>query len=528
MTEDYEFILIGSGAAGSTIAKELLQTNSNTSILILEAGPEVSARDRRHWWDYVVLDVKPYAFCYDQPGEYKTSGNVNWDFRENRVMAYGGSTLHWGGWSLRFKPEDFRLFTNTKQGVDWPFDYDHLEKFYCRAESFLSVCGDDAEDWQMRRSAPFPMPPFDWTAADGEMIEGFYKCGIKPGKMPLARYRRCMTTGTCKYCPLGSRYTSQHVLDDLLKEGFKNLKVLRNSPVKSLVVQSKKELVDGVIFIDGKTGEEKLVTGKTVVVCSGTYESPKLLLTSQNTFWSKGIGNDYDQVGHYIVSHSMLKVTGETQKNAEHWSQEYDFPTLMSRSYDTPEFQEKGKLFLFKDRVKPNVDFARLMISGKTRTEIDEVVSGPRRSELQAFLEEKGKYQNHLKVINRKNRFGLYHTEVSFSRTKEENENAQARLKLLEKVIEKMNYKIVYSKVEDPGGHHATGTCRMHRDAKLGVVDANLLVHGTDNLYVCSNAALPTCSAVNPTLTLTAMAMRLADHFVETHKLKAEKAAVNA
>ncbi len=83
----------------------------------------------------------------------------------------------------------------------------------------------------------------------------------------------------------------------------------------------------------------------------------------------------------------------------------------------------------------------------------------------------------------------------------------------MEKVILQMKYQVKFKRVDDPGGHHASGTCRMGKSPEIGVVDENLRVHGVDNLYVCSNAVFPSGSAVNPTLTLTALALRLGDHF---------------
>jgi choline dehydrogenase-like flavoprotein len=82
----------------------------------------------------------------------------------------------------------------------------------------------------------------------------------------------------------------------------------------------------------------------------------------------------------------------------------------------------------------------------------------------------------------------------------------------MSKVITTMGYELNHMSVDNPGGHHTTGTCRMGLTAETSVVDENLRVHGTDNLYICSNATFPSGSAVNPTLTLTALTMRLADH----------------
>ncbi len=511
MIKEYEYIFVGSGVAGSTAAKRILHYNHNTSILMLEAGPEVKAKDRRYWWDYLVLNRQPYAFTYDQPGETQSIGDTGWVFDGSRVTGYGGSTVHWGGWCLRYKPEDFELFSRTGEGGDWLFSYDDLEPYYVQAEDHLSVCGDDNENWSPR-SQPYPRPPFEWTAADGEMIEAFEKHGIKPGKMPVARYRKCMTTGTCKYCPVGARFSGQYIVDELRADSRNvNFEIRSESPATQVLVGSKRRIT-GVEYLDLKTGEKVVARANKVIVCSGAYESPKLLMLSRNRHWENGIGNEHDLLGRYVVSHSMLKVRGESLRNDERWFQEYDFPTLMSRSYDTPEYQKDGKIFLFKNRALPNIDLAALMIDGKSRKEIDVILGGPRETELQAFLEEKGRHGNRLTLAPGKNRFGLPKMKIEFNRLPKAIDNANKHLDMMEGVIKSMGYTVNRKELQDPGGHHTSGTCRMGATPELGITDGDLRVHGTDNLYICSNAVFPSGSAVNPTLTLTAIAFRLADH----------------
>lgn len=515
MPRHYQYAFIGSGVAGVTVAKRLLEHDPTTSILMLEAGPEVKAKDRRYWWDYNIFERKPYDYCYDQDGENKTEGDINWEYVGSRVMAYGGSTLHWGAWCVRYKPEDFHLRTNTGEGADWPISYEDLESYYYQAEQYLSVCGNLDESWnQNRKDKPYPRLPFEWTAADGVMLEAFEKCGIEPGKMPIARYRKCMTTGTCKYCPFGSRFSAQYILDDLRSDPrYTNFKIQCNSPVMQVVVGAKNQ-VESIEYLDTKTGETIRVHADIFIICSGTYESPKLLMRSVSSQWPHGIGNDNDLVGRFIVSHSFLRVMGTTPTNPGHWFQEYDFPTLMSRTYDTEEYQKEGKIFLFKNRALPNVDLAALMVQGKSRGEIDAILGGPMEMELQAFYEEKGQYRNRLTQLSGTNRFGLPLTQITYLREPLFTARATSRLTLMKKVIESMGYQIVYQRWDDPGGHHASGTCRMAETPEEGVTDHNMKVFGTDNLYVCSNAAFPTCAAVNPTLTLTAMSMRLGDHLI--------------
>lgn len=511
----YQYVFIGSGVAAATVARRILAHDPGASILMLDAGPEVEAKNRRYWWDYVIHDRKPYDYTYDIPGENSTKGDINWGYEGSRVMAYGGSTMHWGAWCLRFKPEDFRLKTNTGEGADWPISYDDLAGYYHQAEQYLSVGGNVDESWNRNRAdQPFPRPDFGYTAADGVMLEAFKKCGIEPGNMPIARYRKCMTTGTCKYCPFGSRFSAQYILDDLREDPRHTGFVQRcHAPATRIIVEDKQRVV-AVEYLDTRTGETLRAHADTFVVCSGTYESAKLLMRSTSSQWIDGIGNDHDLVGRYVVSHSFLRVKGSFPRNPGHWLQEFDFPTLMSRTYDAPAYQQEGKIFLFKNRILPNVDIGALMIAGKSRDEIRAILGGPMELELQAFYEEKGLYGNRLTPKPGSNRFGLPLTHIDYLRDPRFPERATKRLELMKAVFKEMNFEIVSSGWDDPGGHHASGTCRMAASPDGGVVDANLKVFGTDNLYVCSNATFPTCTAVNPTLTLTAISMRLGDHLV--------------
>jgi choline dehydrogenase-like flavoprotein len=508
-TNHYATIIIGSGVAGSTIATKLLEADPNASILMLEAGPIVPMKDRRYWWDYVVSYAQPYAHCYDRDGDNDSVGETPWISKGSRLMIYGGSTVHWGGWSMRFKPEDFNLKSNTGGGGDWPYGYAELEPYYCRAEEYLSVGGDDDDPW---RSKPYPMPAYPWTESDGEMVEAFDRLGITPGKMPMARYRKCMATGTCKYCPIGARFSGSYILDDLLAEP--RFTYLGQAPALRLGTEESKSKIAYVEYLDPFTAEPVKARGDTIIICSGAYEAPKLLQTSVSFHWEHGIGNDHDLVGRYPVSHPFLSVAGTKPNNPERWIQEYDFPTLMSRTYDTEEYQSNGKIFLMKDASQPNTDIAGQMIAGKTRAEVDAAVSGRRSMHLSAFMEEKGSWADRFTVAQGTTRFGLPRTKIDFSYPSDFVARANKNLGLMSAVLKEMGYENLQPQIGDQDGHHTSSTTRMGTDPTQGVVDEHLKVFGTDNLYVCSNAVLPNCAAVNPTLTLVAVTLKLTDHLL--------------
>ena len=524
---DYAYIIVGSGVAGTAIATKLLEADPTTPILILEAGPLVPMKDRRYWWDYVVDRRQPYEQCEDRDEDNRSVGGTAWHSKGVRTIMYGGSTVHWGGWSMRFKPEDFYLKTNTDEGCDWPYDYDTLEPYYCRAEEYLSVCGEDADcvergkpETQNRnhpwRSKPFPQPPYPWTESDGEMIKAFRELGIQPGHMPIARYRKCMATGTCKYCPFGARFSATYVLDRLLSEPrFTNFKFIGSAPVTRLVAESKSR-IHAVEYIDPATRATMTASADRIILCAGAYEVPKLLMMSTSQYWEHGIGNDNDLVGRYPVAHPFLSVAGTKPKNEERWIQEFDFPSLMSRTYDTEKYQADGKIFLMKTAGVPNVDIAEYMIAGKSRAQIDAIITGPRQTQLSAYMEQFGEYHNRFTPGEGVTRFGLPRTRIDFTQSPKAAERAAARLELMAKVIKAMGYVVQDAdmQVGTQDGHHTSSTCRMGRDPSEGVVDADLRVFGTSNLYVCSNAVHPTCAAVNPTPTLVAVTLKLTDHLL--------------
>jgi choline dehydrogenase-like flavoprotein len=522
---EYQTILIGGGVAAAAVAKTLLEGDPGHHLLIIDAGPELLLKDRRSWWDYVISGRAAYADCHDLPlpdpkgapfaeAENASVGPDTWIFQESRVMGLGGSTTHWGGWALRFKPEDFRLFENTGRGADWPLDYMEFERWYCRAEKLLSVAGSNEDRWTPR-SKDYPLPAFEFTAADGPMIDAFKKLGIKYGTMPVARYRKCMTTGTCKYCPIGARFAAAYVFRDLRDCGrHPNLEFRTRCPVSTLL-HDRKNRIARVRYLDCATGQTREVWGERFVVCSGSIESPKLLLRSRSPAWPNGVGNDHDLVGRHLISHTLIYALGTSRDNPRRYQQELDFPVLMSRHYDTAENQHDGKLFLFRDRTLPGVNLAKMMIDGKTREEVDRAVEGPATWSLQGFMEEFANPKNRVQLGDGLNRFGLPQTRVYFARADGFKEASEVRLGWMRKVIEAMGLEEPKWAVTTVRGDHAASTCRMAKSPEAGVVDENLAVFGVDNLHVCSNAVLPSGAAVNPTLTLTALSIRLGERLLQ-------------
>lgn len=517
--QSFDYVIIGSGVAAAIVADGISRSKKNATVAVVEAGRRVPLKDRRKWWDFISTGVNPYDDYHDLDidKENYSVGDESWTFRESRLMGRGGSTVHWGGWSLRFKEEDFELCSRTGRGADWPISYADLEPYYEQAENTLGVSGqaeDSLGNVTPPRSSEYPLDPFPFVEADRPLIEAMRnaKPEVAFGYMPMARFRKCMTTGTCRYCPFGARFTAAYMWDELESNENFHLDFFERSPCQRLLLRGDNDTeVYGVEVVSPSTGKTRVIEGENFLVAAGSYESPKLLQRSTSEHWANGVGNNHDLVGRFLISHPFLHVRAKLPTNANRWNQELDFPTLMSRHYDSPEEQSQGKLFLFKDRSRPKVDLAGLMIAGKSKADINRQSMGPMEIELQGFMEEFSRFDNRISDGKGTNRMGLHQTQVDFSRADDFQKRAASRLKIMEDIVLRTGATIIKSALRSQRGDHAAATCRMGNSSETSVVDKDLKVYGVDNLWVCSNAVFPSGAAVNPTLTLAALAIRLSD-----------------
>ena len=281
-------IMVGSGVAGATLARQLLKTENEHQITVFEAGPDFKPGDYRIWLDRVMADNGDlYEDFVDDP----RTENEHFGLRGSRLFVKGGTTNHWGGLTPRFKPEDFELKSRTGFGVDWPISYEDMAPYYAEAEILLGITGDSDNDDPPRYGAKYPFPPTDFTLGD------------------------------------------------------------------------------------------------VVIVCSGTIESAKLLLSSANEDWTRGIGNDSGHVGRHLIGHPVMFVSGVRPGNPDKVHEELGFDSLISRHFDSPEYQHKGKMW-FSGSAGSNSSLERHILSNVSRAEMDSSLISEMRISLGGEMEQ--------------------------------------------------------------------------------------------------------------------------------------------
>ncbi|TLP55503.1 GMC family oxidoreductase [Parasedimentitalea maritima] len=507
MGESVYAVIVGSGVAGSLVAQSMLAAGKGP-ILMLEAGPDIKMGDPGRWFKYVATGDAPYTATYDEASDFTATGIEPWNITGGRVQGRGGTTNHWGGWLPRYMEEDFKQNTNTGVGLDWPYDYSDLEPYYQQAEQYFGTEGDSSEI-RPPRSTPFPFDAAPFPITADPYIDAFKAQNMTYRHVPMSRYGKsgsgfgtpCRTTGTCDYCPIGGRFTGNQPLDVISNSQFE----LRLGAATQEIRMSSKTTATGVSYLDTSTGQTVVVDAQVVIVAAGAFENPKLLQRSVSSFWSQGLGNDYDLVGRYLVANKFFFVNGVSPTNPEQYEQELGFPNLCSRYYDSPATQKTGKFFLTMDFSEPTIDVASLMYQGKTTAEIQAATTGATKWELFGNLSGISLAANRISNETGVTRYGLPKTLIATPSAMYSSTAMENYVGICTQLLQHMKCTSIDSGSYPQRGDHAACTTRMATDPTQGVVDKDLKVHGTDNVYVLGNSVLPSLPAANPTLTMVAM-----------------------
>jgi choline dehydrogenase-like flavoprotein len=489
--------VVGSGFAGILTARELVRRDRE--VMLIERGGM-----RRHPAQLQEDGIGHGAFEGDSPTaahnhEEHEDTPYGWDY----LYAVGGSSLHWGGVTPRLMPADFELRSRYGVGVDWPIGYRDLEPFYGEAEQAIGVSAGAAP---YRRSAQSVLPPHPYSPTD-ELVRPF----LAPYyPLPQARPTRsiggrpaCCGSGRCTLCPVDAKYTCLHTLDDERLLDRPNLELRAETIVAR--VRSRGGRVTGLDCI-GRDGERFAVRAKTVVLAAAGIENAALLLRS---------GLDGRDVGHFLMDHQHRVFVVRLDRPARS-GQGTTISTGISYAYvDGPWRSERASLIVYPENRGLHVvpELIRGIVDARHGSRVQRHLRGEfdRTLLLDTLGEELPRRERFVRLSPNKDSFGLPRNLIHYPGT---SEYLHASYRHLSGEIER-RLRPLGARVDSTyvyGGAHLLGTCRMGE--RGGVVDANLRHHDVRNLYVVGGSAFPTYSAVHPTLTGCALAIRLGRHLV--------------
>lgn len=509
----YDVIVIGTGAGGGTLAHELAATGKK--ILILERG-EFLPREKENWNPKAVYQNQRYytqeKWC-DKEGKTLDPQTCYW---------VGGNTKVYGAALLRMRDRDFEQVQH-KEGIspNWPLSYQDFAPYYTRAEALFSVHGQHGEDPTEPAREAYPYPPVAHEPSMQIIVEGLEQLGYVPFHLPVGlrlnavdrTLSDCIRCDTCDGfpCLVGGKADAEVNCIRPVRQ-LSNVTLLTGAHVLKLHTDSSGHQVTAVETQVGDRTE--LFSGDLVVVACGAINSAALLLRSANEAHPNGLANSSDHVGRNFMKHLSTTMVALSDRPNEatyqktigindfYWG-EADFPYPMGMVQNTGNVKAGMIPAEAPPALAPFVKFApeqALELTAKYST---------------------GWWLQTEDLPDPKNRVRWTGQQICLDYTPN---NIEARdrlvhrwtetLKAVDKAIQHIipfgMYPRSYVPLSAVG--HQCGTCRLGEDPQISVLDLNCRTHDVNNLYVVDGSFFPSNSGVNPTLTIVANAIRVADH----------------
>jgi choline dehydrogenase-like flavoprotein len=508
-----DLCIVGSGPAGVTVARELAA--SGLRVTVLESGGP--ARD-------------PDA---DRLGAGESVGHPYVGLERTRVRGIGGTSLHWQldvtgdeDWVARpLDPLDFEARPGVADS-GWPFDASTLEPFYRRAQVIgqLGPFAYGPGDWPSETSMPFPL-------SGTEVVTNL----VQRGGHTFGEYR-----------------------DDLA--GSATVRVIHNATVLRLVADDTMSRV-GHAEIATSEGRAISVAARRFVLAAGGLDNARLLLLSGRPHQMSGLGNERDLVGRYFMERlsaraGVLLPTGrellpqgglyrshvvdgtriqgvlslapqvvrrEELRNAMFWVRE------RPRSITAPGVGSVLSMYRIARRrplhlgaIPAHVVRVARDLPDVTRTFLHYALRRPESAhdvfQIGVQAEQAPNRESRVALGTRRDPFGQPVACLDWRPTDADRDSIGRSVEILDGALRRARLGRMIHKIggEVPaplfvGNWHHMGTTRMDPDPARGVVDPASRVHSLSNLYVAGSSVFPTSGYANPTLTIVALAVRLAD-----------------
>lgn len=502
-----DICIVGAGAAGLALAMEF--ANSDLQVVVLESGGwEPEARTQ------ALYDTEQTGMAFQSA-------------HTGRFRILGGSTTQWGGQSLPLTPLDFerREWVNHS---GWPIRYDGLKPFYDRANRFLGV---DTRDYR------------DETATHLRL------------KRPL------LDPATLEYH--FSKWAPQPDLRQTYRKALEraeNVRVILHANVTEVEVDGSRVTRVCYRSLNGHKGS---IQASCFILATGGLEVPRLLLASCRQI-PAGLGNEHDQVGRFLQEHpaaqlGKVEVTNANKLQALFNGRRAEGRRFSARLSLSRAIQEKEGLlnasagFLFSLPVDRGFGLLRAAVKrqasgipGATPGRIlsegirclpqlmkaswmlgvgGRIFTPGATCEVAASFEQEPNPSSRVTLSEKQDELGMPLACIHWSLTRKTYNTAVHFAEVIDQTLRTLQVGRLkrsdwlqhdvgeneYQQHFHDQNHHI-GTARMSASPQDGVVDPDLKVHSLQNLHIASSATFPTGGHSNPTLTILALTIRLADH----------------
>jgi len=489
-----DICIVGAGAAGITIARDLI--GSGLRVVLLESGGE--ERESETQWLYrgssTGLHAAAMSFC--------------------RLRLFGGTTNHWAGWCQPIESGVFEAREGVARG--WPVDSQSLLPWYQKAQATCGLGAFEYEAGPVARRSDKPILEIDSSRVSQVLYQYSEPRRFGP------HYRKELENAT-----------------DLAVYLYANLVDIRMTESGDAVERVDCATLEGIRFG---------VKADRFVLALGGIENARVLLASRSQN-PNGVGNDHDLVGRYFMEHphfynaagmavrSGLDLSFFTDRHeaATHDELHPDGvrTRLMAALAIAPEMCAREQLL--------NITFQLVSLSEEDAEEygdaagIDRIgaLIDPGRSDavkpyfINVRAEQRPLRDSRVSLEDRVDELGMPRATLHWKVGDQDLADIRRSLELLGAELGRNGIGRLWLPFSDDneglypidgirGGCHHMGTTRMGDSPEEGVVDSDCRVHGLDNLYIAGSSVFPAAGSANPTLTIVALAHRLAAKLKET------------
>jgi choline dehydrogenase-like flavoprotein len=536
LKDKVDFIVVGAGAAGGVLAKEL--SSNGFKVVVLEQGPFLTEKDfghdeyRNFQLGELVNHGQKQSFRKTEQDEAKPAYALMY----GRLV--GGGSVHFTANFWRFHEIDFNEV--SKKGslpgtgmADWPITYNDLEPYYTKVDWEIGASGaDGANPFEPHHSKPYPVPPMPVKSSGVLFERGAKKLGYHPFPAPLAvlsqphnNRNACMHCGFCEFygCEMGAKSsTLASMIPVALKTGRCEI---RPFSTVTRIVTDERGLVTGVSYYDQQKAEH-FQSARAVVVAANGGETPRLLFLSASKQFPNGLANSSGKVGKYLMfnSASFSGALFEQQLN------DYRSVAATRVVQDFYEMDPKHGIY-GGGGMDARFDFSPIAF-GQAGLPPDEPKWGS------AYKKALAKYFTRSMFIlthgtslpvetnnitldpKLKDDHGLPALRTTY---KDHPDDLKLQQFLSARALEILDAagaqkKWTYPIAEQNFAVHLLGTCRMGNDPKTSVINADHRAHDVPNLFLCDGSSFVTSGRGQPTMTIMALAFRAADRMTALAK----------
>ncbi|MFK8015007.1 MAG: GMC family oxidoreductase [Gammaproteobacteria bacterium] len=535
-SEEVDFVIVGSGAAGGVLAKEL--STNGFSVVVLEQGEYRRSSDFNHdELDVMFNGGMAGGFMRDHPQTFRPTpsdpatvpGMIPAAWYAHTV---GGSSVHFSGNYWRFRPEDFkeRSMLGEIAGTgfaDWPLTYEELEPYYTKVEWEIGVSGEPGP-YDAPRSRPYPMPPLPVKSSGVLFERGARKIGLQPQAAPLAILSQpfngrgpCIHCGFCLGFGCESGAKSSTMISMIpIAEATGRCEIRPLSTVMKLNSDKQGRIRD-VLYVDAQ-GKEHAQRARAVIVAANGAETPRLLFLSATQSQPQGLANSSGLVGKYMMFNGHSAAHGAFQNPLneykgvqcsrialDHYSTDPKRGYYGGGGLDARPFISATPILYALNGLPPGTPtwgrgykqalrhyFTHSMAVLGSTTSLAVADNGV---DLDPEIKDK---------------WGRPALRVTY--TDHPDDLATASF-LQDQAIEILDAAGASETWRSPvaaqsSGVHLLGTCRMGDDPATSVTDRYHRTHDVRNLFICDGSSFVTSGRGQPTMTIQALAFRAAEH----------------